>query len=71
VPYDPLMRWEWEGGAVLLEDHDPVDSKDEGERPHAGERGVSAAERRVSGGTPDAAADAQRVASTTKIAAAT
>jgi hypothetical protein len=19
VPYDPLMRWEWEGGAVLLE----------------------------------------------------
>ncbi len=42
--YDPLRRWDWEGGAVPLEEDVPADSEDGDDRSRNGERDVVDAE---------------------------
>ncbi len=47
MPYDPLMRWEWEGGAVLVEG-----TMDEDAPEHVGDDGNETAAKHLRWGCP-------------------
>jgi hypothetical protein len=63
VPYDPLMRWEWEGGAVLVKTTAPLSKAEAGmeedaERLRSGRR--STADARAAPDPPGTGARPQR-----------
>jgi hypothetical protein len=70
VPYDPLMRWEWEGGAVSFDDDVAAEAGAGDDRGRDGDGGVVHAEPGQQRRDGAAGAIGQRVAKSTKIAAA-